>query len=134
MKFILSFILISNFAFASDLVIEISGIRSNKGKVYFQVDNEKSYKTKTDKDAYFFGGVKAKKGSLKISVSVDPKLKYAISIFHDENDNEKMDMGMFDIPKEGVGISGLNKNSSDAKFKDVAVNAKKTQKISLNYY
>jgi uncharacterized protein (DUF2141 family) len=31
--------------------------------------------------------------------------EYAISVYHDENDNKKMDSNFFGIPKEGVGAS-----------------------------
>lgn len=34
-----------------------------------------------------------------------PNGKYAISVFHDENGNGKLDTGMFGIPKEPYGFS-----------------------------
>ncbi len=34
-----------------------------------------------------------------------PPGEYAISLLHDENDNEKMDTGLMGIPKEGYGAS-----------------------------
>ena len=48
--------------------------------------------------------------------------EYAISIYHDENGNKKMDTNFFGIPKEGVGNSNNAKGHfgppkySDAKF------------------
>jgi uncharacterized protein (DUF2141 family) len=34
-----------------------------------------------------------------------PPGEYAISAFHDANDNKKMDTNLFGIPKEPIGIS-----------------------------
>lgn len=34
-----------------------------------------------------------------------PDGKYAITVFHDENGNGRLDTGMFGIPKEGYGFS-----------------------------
>lgn len=31
--------------------------------------------------------------------------QYSVRVFHDENDNKKLDTGMFGIPKEGWGMS-----------------------------
>lgn len=34
-----------------------------------------------------------------------PAGEYAVSVYHDENNNKKMDTNFFGIPKEGVGAS-----------------------------
>jgi uncharacterized protein (DUF2141 family) len=51
-----------------------------------------------------------------------PPGEYAVSVFHDENKNGKMDTNFFGIPKEGVGASNDAKGHfgpphyKDAKF------------------
>jgi uncharacterized protein (DUF2141 family) len=51
-----------------------------------------------------------------------PHGEYAVSVYHDENSNKKMDTNFFGIPKEGVGNSNNAKGHfgppkySDAKF------------------
>ncbi|HEY1872489.1 MAG TPA: DUF2141 domain-containing protein [Chitinophagaceae bacterium] len=51
-----------------------------------------------------------------------PEGEYAISVYHDENDNKKMDTNFFGIPKEGVGASNNARGHlgppkySDARF------------------
>ncbi|MDR2086592.1 MAG: DUF2141 domain-containing protein, partial [Dysgonamonadaceae bacterium] len=47
---------------------------------------------------------------------------YAVSIFHDENDNYKLDTGMFGIPVEKTGFSNNAKGvMGPPKFKDCVV-------------
>ena len=84
------------------LTVNIEGFSSNDGKVLIAVYNEKREFLKkrfkgamskiTDKKAmYVFEGI--------------PKGEYAVSIFHDKNDNNKMDTNFFGIPKEDYGCS-----------------------------
>ncbi len=63
-----------------------------------------------------------------------PPGEYAISVFHDENKNGKMDSNFFGIPKEGVGASNDAKgqlgppHDKDAKFNFTG----NTQSIIIN--
>jgi uncharacterized protein (DUF2141 family) len=44
---------------------------------------------------------------------------YAIACFHDENNNDKLDTGLFGIPTEGVGVSnGAKGFMGPPKFRD----------------
>jgi len=113
------------------LTVNIEGFSSNDGKVLIAVYNEKREFLKkrfkgamskiTDKKAmYVFEGI--------------PKGEYAVSIFHDKNDNNKMDTNFFGIPKEDYGCSndatgfmGPPKYD-DAKFQ---LTANKTIKINI---
>lgn len=84
-----------------DLTIEIEGIENNKGKIYIAIyDSEETFLKKAKgvvadiKDKKSTGIIKGlKKGS------------YAVSLFHDENGNKKMDTKIFGIPKEPYGFS-----------------------------
>jgi uncharacterized protein (DUF2141 family) len=84
------------------LTVNVSGLESNKGKVLIALFNEKKQFLKNrfkegmtiinnKKITYVFEGI--------------PKGEYAVSIFHDENDNDKMDTNFFGIPKEDYGCS-----------------------------
>tara|TARA_R110001606_G_scaffold305443_1_gene452743 strand:+ start:572 stop:991 length:420 start_codon:yes stop_codon:yes gene_type:complete len=85
-----------------NLTVNISGLDSDNGKVMIALYNDaeqflsKRYKSamikSTDKKVtYIFEGV--------------PKGEYAVSFFHDENDNNKMDTNFIGIPKEDYGCS-----------------------------
>jgi len=63
--------------------------------------------------------------------------EYAISVFHDENDNKKMDTNFLGIPKEGVGASNNARGHfgppkyEDAKF--IFNGSDQTISISITY-
>lgn len=117
-----------------DLTIEISGMDTDKGKVFLALYSSKETflkKSKTTKGANAV--VKDKK-----AVAYFKGLKkgeYAISLFHDENDNNKMDTKIFGIPKEPYGFSNNAKGfMGPPKFKDAKflVDANKTISIKVN--
>ena len=61
-----------------------------------------------------------------------PKGVYAISSFHDENDNKKMDTNFFRIPKEPLGISNNVKGfMGPPKYKDAKFNLDSNKTISI---
>ena len=51
------------------------------------------------------GSVPITDGSSEIRFESLPYGEYAISVYHDKNDNGKLDTGMFRIPKEPLGTS-----------------------------
>ena len=57
---------------------------------------------------------------------------YAISVFHDENDNKKMDTKIFGIPKEPIGTSNdATGFMGPPKFKDAKFNVTKDITIPI---
>jgi uncharacterized protein (DUF2141 family) len=62
---------------------------------------------------------------------------YAVSVYHDENDNKRMDTNFFGIPKEGVGTSNNAKGHfGPPKYRDARFyynGNNQTIKISINY-
>jgi len=44
-------------------------------------------------------------GTTTITVAGVPPGEYAVQAFHDENGNDRIDRGIFGIPREGVGFS-----------------------------
>lgn len=104
------------------LIIEIGSLRNNDGQVAISIHNgEEGYP----------GGeetmVQAKYASIKDGKAIAefkdlPYGEYAISAFHDEDKNEKLDTNWIGIPKEGTGASNNAKGKmgppkyEDAKF------------------
>ncbi len=80
------------------LELEITALRSDKGKVAIQLLNESEAVVK-ELYAEISGGE-----CIVNFDSLSPG-QYALSYFHDENDNGEMDTGLFGIPKEGYGFS-----------------------------
>lgn len=81
-----------------NLIIEITELKSNDGKVMIEI---------LDKDQ---NSVAYSKGIIVDNQSI-VEFKdlnagtYAVQYYHDENNNEKMDTGTFGIPLEGYGFS-----------------------------
>ena len=61
-----------------------------------------------------------------------PKGVYAISSFHDINDNKKMDTNFIGIPKEPIGMSNNAKGfMGPPKYKDSKFNLETNKTISI---
>ena len=89
----------------ASLVIELSGVRNNKGHVLIALFNQTSgFPDQSDK-AYRKLRIPAAAGTLKASFDNLPPGTYAFGVIHDENDNQKLDTGLFGIPKEGFVFS-----------------------------
>ena len=84
------------------ITVTISGMESNKGAVFVALYNsEKDFLNKN------FKGEIVKitdKKAVALFKNIENGI-YAISVFHDENDNKKLDTKIFGIPKEPIGTS-----------------------------
>ncbi len=84
------------------LTVEMSGMDSDKGAVFVAI-----YKGEENflKKRYKGDVVKiTDKKAIAVFKGLE-KGEYAVSVFHDENDNKKMDTNFFGIPKEAYGTS-----------------------------
>jgi uncharacterized protein (DUF2141 family) len=89
----------------ASLVIEISGIRNSKGHVLIALFNQANgFPDQSDK-AFRKLRIPANAGTIKASFDDLPPGLYAFGVVHDENDNQKLDTGLFGIPKEGFVFS-----------------------------
>lgn len=124
--------LISSFAQEHNTItIEFTGMKSNKGSLYVALyNNESSFLKKGFKGDI----VKIVDKKATVIFKDIPKGTYAISSYHDENDNKKMDTNFIGIPKEPIGMSNDAKGFMgppkyiDAKFE---VSKNKTLKINV---
>ncbi|HEY1054425.1 MAG TPA: DUF2141 domain-containing protein, partial [Emticicia sp.] len=94
------FMLISSVAMAQNpmLKVNIKGFENNKGTLMLEVldAQKKSVKRLIQPIA-----------NKQVSVEIKDLNagQYSVRVFHDENDNKKLDTGLFGIPKEGWGMS-----------------------------
>lgn len=115
-----------------EITVVIENLSSNKGDVYISLYNTeasflgKGFKSTQSKIEY---------NSCTIKFENVPNGVYAISFFHDENENKKMDTNFLGIPKEDYGCSNNARGFmgppkwEDAKFK--ISNSSITQTITL---
>ena len=104
------------------ITIEFKGMESDKGNLYVAL-----YDKKTDFLKKSIKGEIVKITDKKATAVFEniPEGEYAISAFHDENDNKKMDTKIFGIPKEPIGISNDAKGfMGPPKYKDAKFSVK----------
>jgi len=89
----------------STIHVDVVGLRNNKGQVFcalygsaegFPKDSQKAIRRDTS-------SISEKKASCEFS-GIEPGT-YAVSVFHDENSNGKLDTNFLGVPHEGVGVS-----------------------------
>lgn len=112
-----------------NLTIEIEGIKKNEGKIFIAIyDSEASF---LNKSTGIIADINDKK-----STGIFKGLKkgtYAVSLFHDENNNQKMDTKIFGIPKEPYGFSNdATGFMGPPKFKDAKFNLDSNKTITIN--
>ncbi|MDF0714583.1 DUF2141 domain-containing protein [Muricauda sp. 334s03] len=112
-------LLLPTFGFSQNtLSIQVNNVQSTNGKVNVAVyDSDESFLSfdhvlKTD-------SVAANEGSVVLSIPDLPAGEYALAVFHDENDNGKLDTNWLGIPKEKVAFSkGKMKTFGPPKFRE----------------
>lgn len=127
MKKLLPFVFLANITFAQKLTLKVvvTGFENTKGKLYYQVldANEKNIKQATE-------SIDSKTVTVEIKDLVAGR--YAVKIFQDENNNTKLDTGMFGIPKEPWGLSNNVKATfGPPKFADMLFDLKANKEISI---
>jgi len=121
---------------AGDLTVKIDNVRNDQGSVLAALyDSEASYMQQPSARATF--KVKAALGEVEYVFHDLPAGKYALSVFHDENGNGKLDKNFLGIPKEGYGFSkGASGRSGPPTFGQAAFDfdgAPQSITITLHY-
>ncbi len=89
----------------NNLTVEVSGLRNQKGLVCIALfDNATGFPTdatKAIKNSCF----KVASATQQVSLGPLKAGRYAMSLLHDENADQKLNTGFFGIPREGIGFS-----------------------------
>ncbi len=130
---ILTLTIVSGDENKSSLTVVVNGVKPG-GTLYVSLFNQPDgYPTDPDK-AY-------KKDMKKVSSKQErfvfkgiPFGTYAVSVWHDENDNGKMDTNLIGIPREGTGASNDAKGRmGPPRFPDASFKVEsKTHSITIN--
>ena len=91
-------------ALAADLTLTIGGARSANGSVGLAVFNSESAFPRVPQ-AFASARIKAGPGDVVLTFHGLALGKYAVSSYHDENDNGKLDTDALGFPTEGFGFS-----------------------------
>ncbi|MEZ4384179.1 MAG: DUF2141 domain-containing protein [Nannocystaceae bacterium] len=121
----------------ADVGVRMSGFRSDEGKVMVALfRGSDGFPSSPDK-AYRSAITKIRGGRASVDFIDLPPGEYAISVIHDENNNDTLDTNFLGIPKEGIGTSNNAKarfgppKFRDAKFSVGAGDV--TQRIKIVY-
>jgi uncharacterized protein (DUF2141 family) len=113
------------------LTIEVSVTKYNKGKIMLALYDHKDHYMKK---SYMNSTENVENNKVTIVFEGLKKGEYAFSLFHDVNNNGKLDNNFFGIPKEPYGFSNKQKGRfGPPKFEKVkfAVNENVHQKITI---
>ena len=117
--FILS---VSVYSQNNEIAINVSGLRTDKGKcLLYLFNNKKGFPTDATR-AIKTATITISNGKSTIIMKDIADGEYAITIIHDENDNGNLDTNFLGMPKEGVGVSNNAKGKmgppgyEDSKF------------------
>jgi uncharacterized protein (DUF2141 family) len=102
-------------AWAGELKVTVVGVRSDRGAVMIGLfDSAAKFRNAisqsahvglmSDKERLVGATLRARTGDQTIGFTLPPG-RYALIVFHDENDNALLDTGTLGIPTEGYGFS-----------------------------
>ena len=94
---------------AADLTVTVSGVRNASGSVSAGIYNSASSFTKAP-EAHVLVRIKAAQGSVGFTVHDLPPGQYAVTAYHDENGNGRLDFDTTGVPTEGYGVSNDARN------------------------
>lgn len=115
--------------------VTVMGVKSAKGRVHVELCRESEFL----KDCPTFAVAPARAGQTLVAVPNVPPGRWAAQGYHDANANERVDTGLFGIPKEGVGFSndapiGLGPPRFARAAFDVEPGAPKAIAFKLRYF
>ena len=114
-----------------NLNVQIEGVKSEKGKIFYSLFSDKSGFPGDISKAVKSGMVKIENGHAIINMDL-PTGTYALMVFHDEDDNNELNTNFIGIPKEGVGNSNDHKGFPN--FKKSVFTLSKDKKIVINLW
>lgn len=112
-----------------NLTVQIEGAESNDGQIFVSVYNEAA----DFLDTSYKGAIsKITNNGCTVTFEGLPKGTYAVSTFHDENDNGKLDTNFIGIPKEDYGCSnGAKGIMGPPKWKDAKFELQTDKTITI---
>ena len=94
---------------AADLTVTVKGVRDANGSVSAGIFNSESSFAKPGEALASFR-MRATQGSVGFTVHGLPPGRYAVTAYHDENGNGRLDFDPTGVPTEGYGVSNDARN------------------------
>jgi uncharacterized protein (DUF2141 family) len=120
-----------------DFKITVTGIRNSNGEINFNLYNNAEGFPKEEKKVIKHLRSKINNGACSVVFENIPFGKYAVAVYHDENNNKKLDKNFFGIPTEGTAVSNNAKGNFAPPSFDAATfdfdSQTKELSITMNY-
>lgn len=115
------------------LDISVVGVKSTKGQlVVLLFDKKAGFPAETEK-ALTVTKFPATEGTANLQLKVASAGDYAFTVFHDENENTKLETNWIGMPKEGIAVSKDAKGRMGApKFEDAAIKIEQSQAATVH--
>ncbi len=114
-----------------DLRVSVKGINSNKGLIEFALYKNPEVFTQAGK-THRLARVNAQKGEVSFVFSDLEPGKYAIVVYHDENQNKICDKNFFGIPTEAYAFSNnVRPKLTVPSFDDCAVQLQQNKSVAI---
>ncbi|CAM1333770.1 DUF2141 domain-containing protein [Tenacibaculum aestuariivivum] len=111
------------------ITLHFEGMKSDKGSLYIAIYNKEDRFLKEPLEGRI---VKIIDKKVNIVLNNVVKGEYAVSAFHDVNDNSKMDINFLGIPKEPIGISNNAKGfMGPPKYKNAKFEVTEDVKLTI---
>lgn len=105
----------------AELTVPISTVRNGRGTLFVALYREGTWLVP---GRYVTAQrVRAQAGTVHARFEGVPRGRYGVAVFHDENDNRRVDTNALGLPKEGYGFSRHSPRLRKPSFNEIAVNA-----------
>jgi len=112
-----------------ELTVEVKNIKAIKGSLRYAIYTEDESFLK---EAFTFGGTEILDSTVEFKVSGLEEGTYAVSVFHDENNNGELDANFIGIPTEPYAFSNNAKGRfGPPSFEDCQFTIGKSTKIEI---
>lgn len=117
----------------NELTVEVPNVTSAKGKIMFALYTSPNGFPQQAQNAFAVKSVPAAKGKISVSFTGVPSGICAVAVYHDANNDGKLNTNALGIPKETYGFSNNARSMFSApSFEEAGVMVNKKQMISIN--
>ena len=112
------------------LTVVVDGIEKSNGQILVAVYDSVNFL----KQPLYYGLAKVEQGQEEVTIVIENVAagKYAVSLFHDENDNNQLDTGSYGIPVEKYGFSNNARgNMGPPTFQECRINVEEDTEINI---
>lgn len=116
-----------------NILVQVREVANTKGDIMLAIYADAAHFPQRPEKAFMLAKAKAQKGVVNIQLENVPPGKYAIAVFHDANEDGKINYNMVGIPVEGYGFSNnARKTFGPPSFSQAAFNHRQNTQVVIN--